>query len=146
MNDRRPGNNNNNNGNNNRGQNLLWFILAALVVLLVVSTITNRIGSLTHQEISYTEFETMVENGKIDSVVITSNEIQITPSSDDGAANLVQITYYTVNLGDDRLYEFLDEHNVEYKGKNSNQSAIIYNILSFVGALDSNEFFSFIEL
>lgn len=123
------GNNNNNRGNKN-GQNMLWFVLAALVVLLLVTTITNKVGNIANQEITYSEFKTMVENGKVESVTITSNQIQITPVKDE--KSLYQISYYTVNLGDERLYEFLDENKVEYTGKNQNSSVWIYNILSFL--------------
>ena len=46
-------------------------------------------------------------------MVFTSGQIQIKPKEQQNA--LYQTTYHTVNLGDDRLYEFLDEHNVEYQ-------------------------------
>ncbi len=129
MDDRGPNNsgNNNNNRNGKNGQSMLWFVLVSLVVLLLVTTLNNRIGKLANQEITYSEFKTMVEEGKVESVTITSGEIQITPVEDEKA--LYQISYYTVNLGDDRLYEFLDENGVDYTGKNQNTSAWIYNIL-----------------
>ncbi|MCD8364590.1 MAG: ATP-dependent metallopeptidase FtsH/Yme1/Tma family protein, partial [Clostridiales bacterium] len=131
MNDKKPdngGNNNNKNGRN--GQSILWFVMLALIVLLLVSAMTNRVSSLTNQEITYSEFLTMVESGKVESVVITSSEIEITPVEDEDA--LYQITYYTVNLGDENLYEFLNENEVEYTGKNSSSSALLSSILSFV--------------
>ncbi|MCD7865401.1 MAG: ATP-dependent zinc metalloprotease FtsH [Clostridiales bacterium] len=131
MNDKKldnGGNNNNKNGRN--GQSILWFVMLALIVLLLVSAMTNRVSSLTNQEITYSEFLTMVESGKVESVVITSSEIEITPVEDEDA--LYQITYYTVNLGDENLYEFLNENEVEYTGKNSSSSALLSSILSFV--------------
>lgn len=131
MNENRPdnGGNNNKNGGKN-GQNILWFIMIALIVLLMVSALTNRVSSLTHQEIAYSDFETMVEQGKVEKVTITATEIQITPVESEDT--LYPITYYTVNLGDDRLYGFLDEYDVEYTGKNTSSSAVIMNVLSFV--------------
>ena len=133
MNEQRPnngGNNNNNNKNGRNGQSILWFVMLALIVLLLVSAFTNRVSSLTNQEITYSDFLSMVESGKVESVTITSSEIEITPVEDEDA--LYQITYYTVNLGDENLYEFLNENDVEYTGKNSSTSAMLSSILSFI--------------
>ncbi len=66
----------------------------------------------------------------MESVVITSSEIEITPEEEEDA--LYQITYYTVNLGDENLYEFLNENDVEYTGKNTSSSALISSLLSFI--------------
>lgn len=128
MNENKPDNNGNKNGRN--GQNILWFVMVTLIILLVVSTFTNKISNLTNQEVSYSDFETMVEEGKVESVTITSTEIMITPVEDKDA--LYQVSYYTVNLGDDRLYAFLDKYDVEYSGKNTSTSSVILNLLSFV--------------
>ncbi|MCD8230351.1 MAG: ATP-dependent zinc metalloprotease FtsH [Clostridiales bacterium] len=132
MNENKPENNGNGNNNKNgkNGQSILWIVMIVLVVLLIVTSLTNRVGSLTNQEITYSEFLSMVEDGEVESVVITSTEIQITPVSDENA--LYQVSYYTVNLGDDNLYEFLNEYDVEYTGKNSSTSSMIYSILSLV--------------
>ncbi|MCC8017782.1 MAG: ATP-dependent zinc metalloprotease FtsH [Lachnospiraceae bacterium] len=135
MNENRPENGgNNNNGNNKKngrnGQSVLWLVLLALIILLVVSSMTNRVSSLTNQEITYSEFLSMVEDGEVESVTITSSEIQITPVQDEDA--LYQVSYYTVNLGDENLYEFLNENDVEYTGKNSSTSSMIYSVLSLV--------------
>ena len=124
----------NNQGGNNKGrkngQNMLWFVLATVVVLLLVTMITNGIGSLTNQEITYSEFQTMVKEHKVKSVVITNSQIDIEPVED--KKSLYQVTYYTVNLKDDRMYEMLDEYGVDYTGKNNTTSAWVYQILSFV--------------
>ena len=123
------GGNNNNNGRKN-GQNMLWFVIATVVVLLLVTMITNGIGSLTNQEITYSEFQNMVKNNQVESVVITNSQIQIQPKED--KKSLYQVTYYTVNLKDDRMYALLDQYNVDYTGKSQTTSAWIYQILSFV--------------
>ena len=132
MDERGQGNNGNNNNNKKNGQNVLWFVLATLVVLLLVTTVTNRVGNLTNKEISYTEFKRMVEEGKVEKVTITTNQIQITPVQDE--KSLYQMSYYTVRLGnDDSIYEFLEKYNVEYGGKlQSTASAWMYQILSFL--------------
>ncbi len=129
------GNNGNNNGSNNkrRGSQFIWIILAILIVLVIVSTFSNRMSSLTNQEISYSEFQKMVEDGEVESVVITSSEIEITPVEQETTSNsLYNVSYYTVNLGDDRLYEMLDEYGVDYTGKISNNNTMLISILSFI--------------
>lgn len=130
MDENKPDNRGSNNKNGRNGQSILWFVMIVLIVLLVVSTLTNKISNLTNKEISYSDFEIMVEEGKVESVTITSAEILITPVKNEN--DTFQITYYTVNLGDDRLYAFLDEHDVEYTGKNTSSSAILVNMLSFI--------------
>ena len=133
MEERGPNNsgNDNNNKNGRNGQNMLWFVLATLVVLLLVSTLSNKIGSYGNKEISYSEFKEMVQDGKVDSVVITSSQIQITPQKDE--KSLYQISYYTVNLGDEDLYKFLDQNHVDYRGKQQSTGTMwLYNILSFL--------------
>ena len=131
MDEHRPDNGGNNNNNKKRnGQSIFWMVVITLVVLLMVSSLTNRVSSLTNQEITYTEFMNMVEEGEVDEVVFTSGQIQIKPKEQQNA--LYQTTYHTVNLGDDRLYEFLDEHNVEYTGKSNNTSNVIWQILSII--------------
>ncbi len=130
MDEHRPDNGGNNNNKKRNGQSIFWMVVITLVVLLMVSSLTNRVSSLTNQEITYTEFMNMVEEGEVDEVVFTSGQIQIKPKEQQNA--LYQTTYHTVNLGDDRLYEFLDEHNVEYTGKSNNTSNVIWQILSII--------------
>ena len=130
MDEHRPDNGVNNNNKKRNGQSIFWMVVITLVVLLMVSSLTNRVSSLTNQEITYTEFMQMVEDGEVEEVVFTSGQIQIKPKEQQNA--LYQTTYHTVNLGDDRLYEFLDEHNVEYTGKSNNTSNVIWQILSII--------------
>ncbi len=132
MNENRPENegNNNNNKNGRNGQNVLWLVMIVMIVLIIVTSLTNRVSSLTNQEITYSEFLSMVESGEVESVIITSSEIQITPVTSENA--MYQVTYYTVNLGDDNLYETLNEYGVEYTGKNSSTSSMIWSILSLI--------------
>ncbi len=145
MNQNRPdnnGNNNNNNNNNNgsggSGRSFLWIIMVVLLILLIVSTFTNRMNNLTTEEISYSEFVSMVEEGKVESVVITSassgsyGEIELTLTEEEIANSAYEVSYYTINVGDERLYEMLDEYGVEYTGKNSSSNTFLISMLSFL--------------
>ncbi len=129
------GSNNNNGGNGNKpgknGQTMLIFVFVTLLVLLLVTALNNRLGKLTTQEVSYTQFKEMVEEGKVESVEISSSEIRITPKEDE--QSIIQVTYYTGYLNDDTLLQYLEDHDVDVKAAQANNTAsVIYSILSFV--------------
>jgi len=138
--------NNNQNGNQNQGggngpqkkQSLFMLLIAVLLTLMGMSLFMNLMSG-SNEEISYTEFKEMVEADEIESVLITDTEIQITPKKKhDVSANAVfgggapLETYYTGNLKDDKLYELLDAHHVEYKKEIPNNSGFIISILSWI--------------
>ncbi len=107
------------------------FVLITLVALLFMSLVSKWQTEMTAQEISYTEFLDMVEQGKVKSVQISSQQIDIVPvpSEDD----IIPITYYTGYVGDDDLISILKEAGVEIKGEiPDNTAGWIYNIVSFL--------------
>ena len=142
------GNNDQNNRPGRNGQSILWFVVVTLVVLFLMSTITNNMKSFSKQEISYSDFMTMVEEGKVEKVVIKSTTLEITPKEadeDDSEAgdSIVNslpslpssgtTTYTTVRLNDDELVQFLQEHDVNFVGENdSSASYWIGSVLSFM--------------
>ncbi len=142
--------NNQNNNNGKNGQSILWFVVVTLVVLFLMSTLTNNMRNITKQEISYSDFMTMVEDGKVEKVVIKSTTLEITPKEDteeedesatDSITNTLPTlpmssgvkTYTTVRLNDEELVQFLQEHNVDFVGENdSTASYWIGSVLSFM--------------
>ncbi len=138
-----PNNNNNNQngGNNNRGgggprnnrngQMVMVFVLITLVALLFMSLVSKWQTQMTAQEISYTEFLKMVEDGKVESVGLGSQQIDITPKPDKN--EIIPVTYYTGYVGDDDLIPTLKEAGVEIRGEiPDNTAGWIYNIVSFL--------------
>lgn len=138
-----PNNNNNNQngGNNNRGgggprnnrngQMVMVFVLITLVALLFMSLVSKWQTQMTAQEISYTEFLKMVEDGKVESVDLGSQQIDITPKPDKN--EIIPVTYYTGYVGDQDLVSTLKEAGVEIKGEiPDNTAGWIYNIVSFL--------------
>lgn len=140
-----PNNNNNNNnnqngGNNNRGggsrnnrngQMVMMFVLITLVALLFMSLISKWQTQMTAREISYTEFLQMVDAGKIKSVELSSQQIDITPKTTDD--EVIPITYYTGYVGDEDLIPTLKKAGVDIKGEiPDNTAGWIYNIASFL--------------
>lgn len=134
-------NNNANNGNNGNGQNpkkqnLLILLIAALISLLIISYFMKAVTGVTNQEISYNEFVTMIEEGKIDKVKIDSSEIVIYPKTEN-AVNVFYaqpaMTYYTGKIeDDDTLTQRLLEAGVEVSGSVPDGSGIILSILSYI--------------
>ena len=76
--------NNNNQGGNggpnnqNRKPSLSFIMLAILFTIFLVSIIMRLFSGDSSQEISYTEFLTMVEEGKVESVEISVDKSRLT--------------------------------------------------------------------
>lgn len=102
----------NGNKNNNR-TGILVAVIASLCTLLMISVMTNQLKESTHKQVSYDEFITMLESGKIKSVELKSSEISITPVSQDN--EYYEITYYTGYVEEaDSLAKRLDDAGVIY--------------------------------
>ena len=132
-NNKNGGNNNNGGGsrNNRNGQMVMMFVLITLVALLFMSLISKWQTQMTAREISYTEFLQMVDEGKIESVELSAQQIDITPKK--SADDVVPITYYTGYVGDQDLVPMLKEAGVDIKGEiPDNTAGWIYNIASFL--------------
>ncbi|MCM1162125.1 MAG: ATP-dependent zinc metalloprotease FtsH [Roseburia sp.] len=140
------GNNSGNNGGNNgqgpggngpqKGQSLMVLLIASLIVLLGMSYIMRLMTDSSSKEITYDEFLDMVEAGKVESVVITSDKINITPKEEKKqeeesifAPQPQTTTYYTGIVNDDSLASFLREHDVSFKEKIPDNSSFLLSIL-----------------
>ena len=131
-NNRNNGNNGNNGGRNNRnGQMVMMFVLITLVALLFMSLISKWQTQMTARDISYTEFLQMVDEGKVESVQLSAQQIDITPKKSED--EVVPITYYTGYVGDEDLVPMLKDAGVDIKGEiPDNTAGWIYNIASFL--------------
>lgn len=138
----KPGNNGGNNGQGSgtngpqKGQSLMVLLIASLIVLLGMSYIMRLMTDGSSKEITYNEFLDMVEAGKVESVVITSDQINITPKTDKKeeedsifAPQPQTTTYYTGVVKDDSLASFLREHHVSFKEKIPDNSGFLLSIL-----------------
>ncbi len=93
MSDNYNENNNRRQGGNNpqdpKKQNWVMRIVAALISLFLVLTIMNVLTGRTEEEISYSDFITMLDSGKIESVEITSDRIHIIPKTEKSRPSLI---------------------------------------------------------
>ena len=137
------GNSNNGNGGKDpRKQNIVMFLIAALISLLLISSFVKLLTGGSEQEVSYNEFITMLDEKKVEAVVIGGDRIYIQPKAEKGASNPFlylygmnpSVSYYTGKIeDDDTLTARLLEHDVEVKGQVADStSAIISFLLSYV--------------
>ena len=147
-----------NNQNHNKNQNHKndkrgWILVIAttLITGMLFLSMFKTVGSATTKEITYSEFITMLEDGKIEKVEIGSDRLTITPKTEANTNPLAQwfpstqITYYT-GLGEGELLEQrLDEAKVDYTYKLPNTgAALFWNIvLTLLPFLLLFVFFSF---
>lgn len=143
------GNNNGNGGNDQKGpqkrQSFMLLLVAALITLLSMSFLMNSVSKSSSKEITYDEFLQMVEDGKVDSVLIKSDKLEITPKQDKtqektessrnpfalygGYDSQPEVKYYTGLVNDDSLPAFLNEYGVTYSKEIPDNSSWILSIL-----------------
>ena len=115
-------NNQNRNGKNPKGgQNYVVLIITMLFTLLCVGAMHNLWQQSKTVQVPYSEFNQMLKDGEVESVVVSGNKILITPKEDSKKytgsqgkySGLIGIEYYTVPMNDPKLLEKLDAAGVE---------------------------------
>ena len=141
-------NQNNNKNKNQKNDKRGWILVIATTLLtgFIFLSFFNMVDSAKTEEITYSEFIAMVENGRVEKVEIGSDRLIITPKtemSQNGWAQYfpmlqsTQITYYT-GLGEGELLEQrLDEAGVNYTYTLPNTGAalfwnIVLTVLPFI--------------
>ena len=143
--------NNNNQGNDGRGfrhsgQTFMILIIAAVITFFVYTLIRGAFVTGVTQEISYTEFVTMVDSDQVEKVEWGDSDITIIPKEgasmpSDSAGeyspylNQVDVRYYVVPVGADaqKLVDRMLEHGVViYKKKPDNSGFIMEALISIV--------------
>ena len=126
----------NNGGNSNRGQDnqggpggsgssgdpkkqsFIILIIAALITLFSISIFMKFMTGSSNKEISYNEFIEMIEQEKIESVVVDSDRITVYPKQKENENPFLYVygggmTYYTGKMeDDDTLTARLLEHDI----------------------------------
>ena len=115
---------------NNKKRNYQLYIILAIVAAVTVALITGLDSLLkksTTKKVTYDEFVEAVEEGKVESVKISSARVTFTLKDD------LRMTYYTPYLPDSNLLPMLNEAGVEYTGtEDSSGSAILEFILMYI--------------
>lgn len=128
------GGNNRNDDDKRKNQKIILIIVAALVTIMIVTSFTTFMNNATSEEITYSKFLSMLDDGQVDSVEIDSDgTIIITPKNAKSTQYGTKKTYWTMILSTDKLYDRLEEANVEWKvDKADTGSSIVEIVLSWV--------------
>lgn len=133
--------NNSKNGNNQKEPkrgNITVFVITMIFTLVCVmgmNTLWNRANT---EKIPYSEFNEMLENKEVESVIVNGSKIVIVPNknsskyqaSKDKWGNVIGKEYYTVPMNDPKLEEKLDKAGVtRYEQAEVDASAGILLIL-----------------
>lgn len=140
-----PNHNNQTNPKNNK-RSWLFILIITLLVGFFVIRMFEYAGKATKEEISYDKFMSMVEEGKVEEVIIGSDRITIVPKEEEKKPTLLdmfmpetKITYYTGLMDDPTLVGRLSASGVKFSSKiPDTASALFWNfiltfILPFVG-------------
>ena len=124
-------NQNQNNKDGNKGskfnQTLLILLIAGVITVLAISCVNNFLNNSTSQEISYTGFINMLENGNVSKVVYDQDVIRITPKTQ--PIEGLNLTYYTGYIYDEDVIQYMKDNNVEYNVKIQDKSSSILDFL-----------------
>ena len=122
--------NNNNKDPRQNKQGWIIIIVTTLVTMFLVMSLYQMMQKTTNKEISYDEFLQMVDEGKVEEVVIGSDKLTIKPKSENNQYFLPQmrVTYYTGRVDDETLSDRLYAAGVKYGAEiPDTASAIIMN-------------------
>ena len=124
---------NNNNQDPKKNQNrrsIIVCLVVALVIFLMFSFMNSQVEKASNKEITYDQFLQMLDNGQVSKVVITSDEIKITPAQQTN--NIYKVTYYTGVISMDyNLITRLEKANVEFsKEVSSGSSSLMYMLIT----------------
>ena len=131
---------------------ILTIILIAVLVTLVLRMLTAGLSGTAAQEISYTEFEQMIQKGEVESVLFQNDRIiitpkdaekpekQATPSLFSPGSALMQTRqetkrYFTgiiPNLPLTQLKAQLDDAGIEYESAVQEETSLLLSIISWL--------------
>jgi len=130
---------NNQNQNKNRKNDKkgwLLVLITTLIICYLLFSLFSMAGKATTQEISYDEFLTMVDEGRVEEVIIGTDQLTIIPKANASGNEWqqlfpgVKITYYTGIVRDDTLSERLYEEGVKFGSEiPDTASALFWNIM-----------------
>ena len=111
---------------------IMYYVISLVVVLLLNALLFPQIGRYSVKQVEYSEFLTMLEEGKIQSVEIDEVQIAFKPAQQEDAE---KVTYYTTNrvTADDQIVQRLIDADVTFgQVVPEEMSPIIEFLLSWV--------------
>ena len=123
-------NNQKNNGKKNKNKSYTVVITYFLIAFAFVMAFNVAKDKSTTKEITYNKFIEMLDNKEISKVVITSDNLLITPNEDN--EEYKGKTLYTAHITDDTLIDKLQAADVDFTGKNPTESPFLNIIMSWI--------------
>ena len=133
---------NNNGGREPKKVNLMLLLVAALMTLLFVSYFSKLMNNSSETQITYSEFVTMLEEGQVESVQISTDVIcikKVESEEEEEKKNPFltlltgkeEVVLYTAKIEDDNTLtqRLLDAGNVEIDGEIQDNSGWLLSIL-----------------
>ena len=131
--------NNQNHNKNNKPDRRGWFLICIITLLVgfLMLTMYDLAKDMTTKEISYDEFLTMVDEGKVKEVVIGHDKLVITPKKEESKYPIldqltkdVTMTYYTGIVEDETLSARLYAAKVKFSSEiPDTASALFWNFV-----------------
>ncbi|HEX6323270.1 MAG TPA: ATP-dependent zinc metalloprotease FtsH [Vicinamibacterales bacterium] len=90
---------------------LIWWVLGFFVLLAILQTVFVSVSA--GQPVPYSEFKTLLREGRIVTVIVGDERIRGTMTGDDGATK----PFHTVKVDDPELPKELTAANIKYEGE-----------------------------
>ena len=129
---------NNQNNKNSKNDKRGWILVLGITLItgIILINLFNVVGSATTKEISYDEFLEMLDDKKVEEVIIGNDKLTIIPKSESNGNPFeqllpeVKITYYTGVVEDAKLIERLDDAGAKFGSEiPDTASAIFWNFM-----------------
>ncbi len=142
--------NNNNKGNSKppkKRSPIMWLIIGSVVLSLGLNMLTSSLMAPVSKEITYNEFMTMIDEGKVKEVEIKSDRYVIYEKTEEKpeptpdvllgigiipSVEEAETVYYTGYIKDDRLLQKLDDKGIAYSTPIEKSSPVVSFILSWI--------------
>jgi cell division protease FtsH len=127
-------NNQNNNGRKSPNRSFLFMVIVSVGLTLLFFYAYSSYQTSQQEEISYSEFLSMLDEGKVETVKIYSSTVEVIPKEKTKSGK--KKSYYAIRISDidlvDRLEEAKEKGELDYTAVDESSSAMIGNILSWV--------------
>ncbi len=128
---------NDNNSNKNKKPGGSWKPLIVMLVISVGLTLLfwgtlQRFKQGTVEEIKYSQFMDMLENGEIESIEVSDTAIVIHPVKPEDGHSYQKVTYTTLRVYDIYLIDKLEAAGIEYEEAKDNSNAWWLSIVQFL--------------
>ena len=129
--DEKNNKNQNQNKDGNKGnkfnQTLLILLIAGVITVLAISCVNTFLHNSTSQEISYTDFLSMLDSGNVAKVEYDQDVIYITPKTQ--PIEGLKLSYYTGYIYDEEVIQYMKDNNIEYNVRIQDKSSSILDFL-----------------